>query len=129
MRRSEVSGLEWSSLFPDRIRLTKTKNGKAREIPLTRAIRGVLPPSEAGSCSKVLPHVRFHDLRHEWAPRYVEAGGDLVSLMEAGGWSSLALVQRYAKASHDRIRLTLEKMGNGTPDSTRTVSTADTIHP
>jgi site-specific recombinase XerD len=61
-----------------------------------------------------IPH-----LRHEWASCYVEAGGDLVSLMEVGGWSQLSLVQRYAKMSHDRIRITLEKFANGTPDSTQ----------
>jgi integrase len=145
MRRSEVFGMEWSSIFSDRIRLTKTKNGKAREIPLTKAMREVLPPRhidnglvfrtregdpvpdgfdlwrKAAETAK-RPWVRFHDLRHEWASRYVEAGGDLVSLMEVGGWSQLSLVQRYAKASHDRIRITLEKIANGTPDSTRTTS-------
>jgi integrase len=153
MRRSEVFGLEWSSLFPDRIRLIKTKNGKAREIPLTKAMRLLLPPRRIGGglvfqrpdgfdLSKNFDHawrdasrlaglhqVRFHDLRHEWASRYVEAGGDLVSLMEVGGWSSLSLVQRYAMASQDRIRFTLERISNGTPDSTRAVSTADTIQP
>jgi len=58
---------------------------------------------------------------HEWASRYVEAGGDLVSLMKVGGWSQRSLVQRYAKASHERIRATLEKFANGTSDSTRAV--------
>src|SRR5215471_7624619 len=65
------------------------------------------------------PALRFHDIRHEWASRYVEAGGDLISLTEVGGWSTPSLVQRYAKASQDRIRLTLEKLANSTPDSTR----------
>jgi integrase len=142
MRRSEVFGLEWPSVSSDRIRLTETKSGRAREIPLTKAMRDVLPPRHIDSglvfrtregervpdgydlwrqAAKDAgrPWVRFHDLRHEWASRYVEAGGDLVSLMEVGGWSSLSLVQRYAKASQDRIRLTLERIGNSTPDSTR----------
>jgi integrase len=144
MRRSEVFDLGWTSISSDRIRLTRTKSGKAREIPLTRRMREVLPPrhidnglvfrtregdrvpdgfdlwrkaaQDAGR-----PWVRFHDLRHEWASRYVEAGGDLVSLMEVGGWSQLSLVQRYARASQDRIRITLEKIANGTPDSTRQI--------
>ena len=70
---------------------------------------------------------RFHDLRHEWASRYVEAGGDLVSLMEVGGWSQLSLVQRYAKTSHERIRATLERVSNSTPDSTRQIQPAGAI--
>jgi integrase len=54
-----------------------------------------------------LPRARFHDLRHEWASRYVEAGGTLIELMQAGGWRTLAQVQRYAKAEKARIRETL----------------------
>jgi integrase len=48
---------------------------------------------------------RFHDWRHHWATwcvRPAEFGGagmDLPTLMRLGGWSSLALVQRYAAAS------------------------------
>jgi integrase len=150
MRRSEVFGLEWRSVSSERIRLTETKSGKAREIPLTKAMKDVLPPRhidnglvfrtregdrvpdgydlwrKAATDSK-RPWVRFHDLRHEWASRYVEAGGDLVSLMEVGGWSQLSLVQRYAKASQDRIRFTLERLANGTPDSTRQIQPAGAV--
>lgn len=52
-----------------------------------------------------LSQFRWHDWRHHWATwcvRPVEYGGagmDLPTLMRLGGWSSLALVQRYAAAS------------------------------
>lgn len=145
MRRSEVFGLEWPSVLGDRLRLTRTNSGKPREIPLTNQMRAILPPQHIGggfafrtgqgepipehlavwreaAAKAGRPWIRFHDLRHEWASRYVEAGGDLVSLMEVGGWSQLSLVQRYAKASHDRIKATFERIANGTPDSTRAIS-------
>jgi len=38
---------------------------------------------------------RVHDWRHDWAARMVMAGVDLFTLMRLGGWSSLAMVERY----------------------------------
>lgn len=53
---------------------------------------------KAGSASN------FHWTRHEWASRFLEEGGTPVELMEAGGWTSLAMVVRYANAATKRIR-------------------------
>lgn len=39
---------------------------------------------------------RWHDLRHTWASWHVQAGTPLPILQELGGWSSFAMVQRYA---------------------------------
>ena len=39
---------------------------------------------------------RLHDWRHDWATRMVRAGVDLVTLMQLGGWASLAMVKKYA---------------------------------
>jgi integrase len=43
--------------------------------------------------------IGVHTLRHSWATRMVAAGCDLVLLMQLDGWSSLAMVQRYAHPS------------------------------
>jgi integrase len=37
-----------------------------------------------------------HDLRHTWASWHWALHRDLIALREAGGWSSVALVERYA---------------------------------
>ena len=37
-----------------------------------------------------------YSLRHTFASRFAESSGDLLLLQRVGGWSSLALVQRYA---------------------------------
>lgn len=37
-----------------------------------------------------------HDLRHTWATWHYALHKDLLALKEAGGWSSVALVERYA---------------------------------
>lgn len=109
---------------------SRTKSGYPRSVDLTDEARALLPKrredgalvfvGEGGALSnKVgrawrkarerakLPRVRFHDLRHELSSRYVEAGGTLVELMQAGGWRTLSQVQRYSKAERSRIRETM----------------------
>jgi hypothetical protein len=41
-----------------------------------------------------------HDCRHFWASSASEAGTDLESLKQAGGWSSLEMPSRYIKKRH-----------------------------
>jgi len=53
---------------------------------------------------------RVHDWRHDWAARMVLAGVDLVTLMELGGWSSLAMVQRYATIRADHRREAIARL-------------------
>jgi integrase len=43
-----------------------------------------------------LSKLRFHDLRHVWATRHVQAGTPMFALQELGGWESPAMVRRYA---------------------------------
>lgn len=43
-----------------------------------------------------LQWLRFHDLRHTWAAWHTMSGTPPVVLKELGGWSSLAMVERYA---------------------------------
>ncbi|HEV8609174.1 MAG TPA: tyrosine-type recombinase/integrase [Thermoanaerobaculia bacterium] len=57
-----------------------------------------------------LPWLRIHDLRHEAASRFLEAGGTLRELQVLGGWSSLELVERYSKVDQERIRRTLARV-------------------
>jgi integrase len=42
------------------------------------------------------PELTPHDLRHTWATWHYAVHKDLLALKEAGGWSSVALVERYA---------------------------------
>jgi integrase len=50
------------------------------------------------------PTITWHTLRHTWATRLLEAGGDARQVQEAGGWSSLRMVERYAKVRDARLR-------------------------
>lgn len=51
---------------------------------------------------------RFHDLRHTFATRLVQGGGDLYSVQKLGRWKSLSMVQRYAHHQTDSLRSTIE---------------------
>lgn len=46
---------------------------------------------------------RVHDWRHDYATRFLAAGGDVRSLMQIMGWSSPRMVQRYVTYRDDQI--------------------------
>jgi integrase len=138
MRKGEAVGLRWGEVREDALLLSRTKSGKPRWVPLTKDAASLLPARSEGARDDDLvfvmpgggslgdnfnrvwkaarteakvPWLRIHDLRHEGASRFLEAGGTLRELQLLGGWSSLELIQRYAKADRDRIRRTLSKVG------------------
>jgi integrase len=139
MRQREILDLTWGEVRGGEVWLpgSRTKSGYPRTVYLAPEAVGLLPrrgkdeelvfrgPEGGGLADNVgrewrrarkaakLPRVRFHDLRHEWASRYVEAGGTLIELMQAGGWRTLSQVQRYAKAEKARIRETLGVLAKG----------------
>jgi len=53
---------------------------------------------------------RLHDWRHDWAARFIMAGGDLRTLMDLGGWSSLRMVQRYAWITPDHAAAAMARV-------------------
>jgi integrase len=56
-----------------------------------------------------------HDCRHFWAWSAVEAGTDLESLKQAGGWASLDMPSRYIKrreVANEKVRLFHEGQGH-----------------
>jgi len=137
-RKGEILGLRWGEVRGDHLYLRRTKSGKPRSVPLSPESAGLLParPSNAADDDVVfrgsdggalrhnfdrawraarervgLPWMRVHDLRHEAASRFLEAGGTTRELQVLGGWSSLELVERYSKVDQDRIRETLAKLG------------------
>ncbi|MCB1768594.1 MAG: tyrosine-type recombinase/integrase [Candidatus Competibacteraceae bacterium] len=62
-------------------------------------------------CAKAgLPGVRFHDLRHTWASWLAQAGVDPQHLKTLGGWSTLAMVERYSHLNVEHSRAAAERI-------------------
>ena len=144
-RKGEITGLRWGEVRGDAIYLRRTKSGKPRWVPLSPEATRQLPDRSADSTDDDLvfrgrdggavgnnldrawraareraglPWPRIHDLRHEGASRFLEAGGTLRELQELGGWSSLELVERYSKVDRERIRQTLLRVTVPTAECT-----------
>lgn len=136
LRRGEMLSLTWERVQRPENGLWEaeiggvggptTKTRRSRVIPIhPRAREAMGPPRVRGLVFDLpessivhaladatrkakLGRVRFHDLRHTWATRYMQATGDLFGLMRLGGWSSMGSVRVYqhlTKARSDSVVL------------------------
>ena len=127
LRMSNITRLEWPQvdlgrrqawIWPD-----QSKTGQALAVPLNEDAVAVLRRQWGNHPERVFTHAgqpfhqangrtwrkavqaaglidfRFHDLRHTWATRHIQAGTPLHALMELGGWSDPAMVRKYAHFS------------------------------
>lgn len=54
--------------------------------------------------------IRFHDLRHTFATRLVQAGVDIYKVQKLGRWKTVSMVQRYAHHYTESLRSGVEVM-------------------
>lgn len=131
LRAANVTGLRWSAVdlarrlawvHPDEAKARKAipvplngeamailqkQIGKHPEVVFTFKGRRVVQPSTAAWYKALrragIENFRWHDLRHTWASWHVQGGTPLNALQELGGWSSYAMVQRYAHLAADHL--------------------------
>jgi integrase len=126
MRRGELAPLSWSSpVFKGVLRLSDTKNGESRDVPITLAASAALSDKYAALPATLtqafaravkraretyeteckangvelevgyLENLRFHDLRHEATSRLFEAGLSIMEASAVTGHKSLQMLKRY----------------------------------
>ena len=131
LRAANVTGLRWSAVdlnrklawvHPDEAKARKAipvplngeavailqkQIGKHRDYVFTFKGEPVVQPSTAAWYKALkragIANFRWHDLRHTWASWHVQSGTSLHVLQELGGWSSYAIVQRYAHLAADHL--------------------------
>jgi len=128
MRKEEILSLTWDKIDIGKrlITVENTKNGEYRVVPmnleLTNALgnvkrRGkevfsqasgerytnIRTAFEAAVRRAGIPHIRFHDLRHTFATRYMEKG-DVVTLKDILGHKTIEMTLRYAHATLEKKR-------------------------
>ena len=130
MRQGELIGMTWGMVDLRRrvVRLPDTKNGLARDVPLSTAaeqVLAVLPRRLDGkvwnytqegmraSWRRALAHagitgLTFHDLRHEATSRLFEKGFNPMEVSAITGHKTLQMLKRY---THLRAEDLAKRMG------------------
>ena len=136
MRRGEILKLKWEDVDLDQllIRVKLTKSKKTRYIPINTKLHEVLkavpklddcpyvfanPETHDRWCDQNtawnytlkrsgVKNFRFHDLRHTFASRLVQAGESIKSVQELLGHASLQVTLRYAHLSASDLRRAVE---------------------
>lgn len=130
MRRSEIATIEGRHINLDKrtLLIPVTKNGEAREVPLSTVALKIfksLTYQEADRVFKITAHAitiafgrackrselsdtHFHDLRHEAISRLFEKGLSLAEVATISGHKTWTMLRRYTHLSAEKIALKLE---------------------
>jgi integrase len=136
MRRGELLALRWANVDMNGKQLTiegsTAKSQQTRHIPLNGEALAVLKKwkEQALENERVMPvetsfrkawiallrraritKFRWHDLRHHFASRLVQAGVPLNTVRELLGHASMAMTLRYAHLAPAQKREAVEKLG------------------
>ena len=136
MRRGELARLTDAAIDGNVAHLPETKNGRARDVPLSpralvaiaalRALSGkrlTMPSADTitkrfgALCDELaIEDLRFHDLRHEGTSRLFEAGYSIAEVASVTGHLTWAMLARY---THPRASDIAKKMAARERPATR----------
>lgn len=121
LRAGELISLTWDQILTDRIIIPaeKAKSKRDRIIMLHPRAIDILGPVGNGrifklcietlrrhlrlACDKIgVGRIRIHDMRHNWATRFLEQTEDYKAVMEAGGWATIASMRPYDHITRSR---------------------------
>ena len=130
MRRGEILSLRWENvhLAQSYVHLPDTKNGNARDVPLSTLAKATLAELPRDISGRVFPihfealkslwnricrkldieDLRFHDLRHEATSRFFEKGLNVIEVATITGHKDAKMLSRY---THLRAEDLSRKLG------------------
>lgn len=124
MRQGEIMKLTQANIKDGLIRITDSKNGTPRNIPLLALLEPYvkfLPfPLHSRTYYKMFEEARdkagltgltFHDLRHTTASLLISNGVDIYTVGEILGHKSVQTTKRYAHLSVEHLKKAMEKLG------------------
>ena len=75
-------------------------NGAGHPRNARNLLRAFYPAMRKASITRF----RFHDLRHTFATRLIQAGVDVYTVQKLGRWKTISMVLRYAHHEPERLR-------------------------
>lgn len=101
-------------LNADAVEIIRRQIGKHQEYVFTYEGRQLLHANNKAWKQAVeragLKNFRFHDLRHTWATRHIDAGTSIYELQVLGGWKDPTMVRRYGHLQPEHLARAAERI-------------------